>query len=291
MLNTLKAQLFRGGFKIANNLLWRGRNRSVVTHDYVLAGGQVSVRCYTPDTEAPRPVMLYFHGGGFVIGDVASYDGFCRDLCQRAQIAVVSVDYRRAPESLFPAAVDDCMVALDWLVSQTQVHGLSLERVYIGGDSAGGNLAAVTTLEARERYPGLLKGQLLIYPVTDHYQSGFASYKECGKGYLLTEKQMIWFWDTYLGRSEKEAFVDPRATPLRRDDLGGQPVTLLITAELDPLRDEGRAYVEKLQAASVAVSHAEYEGCQHGFIGIMGPTKDHNRAMEDIVAWLRHLEL
>lgn len=291
VFNLLKAKMFRSGFALASRVVWRRHRSNVRVEDHVINKGQLSVRCYRPEGDDAPPVILYFHGGGFVIGDVESYDGMCRDLCEKSRYIVVSVDYRRAPEHRFPAAADDAQAALAWLVDQAASLNISTDRLYIAGDSAGGNLAAVTTLAARDQFPGLVKGQLLIYPVTAHYAAGFASYDECAKGYLLTRKQMIWFWDTYLGSAYASGYSDPRATPLDRDDLAGLPSTLVITAALDPLRDEGRAFVDKLRDVGVAVTHAEYEGCQHGFIGIMGPTESHNRAMEDMVAWLRHLEL
>ncbi len=290
MTGSVKARFFRLGFKLASRFLWRGRLKTIKTEDHSVAG-RFTVRCYHPEGKARGPVILYFHGGGFVIGDIDAYDGLCRDLCSRSGYTVVSVDYRRAPEHRFPVAVEDCLLALDWLIQNAQSLGLTTEALYVAGDSAGGNLAAVTALEAKARYSGVIRGQILIYPVTAHYTAGFSSYDECGKGYLLTRKQMLWFWDTYLGGGYSQSYSDPLATPLLREDLEGLPPTLLITAELDPLRDEGRAYAKKMLNAGVAVRHAEYEGCQHGFIGIAGPTVDHSRALDDIVAWLRHLEL
>ena len=242
------------------------------------------MRIYTPQGSGPFPVLVYFHGGGWVIGNVDTHDPTCRTLTNAAGCVVVSVDYRLAPEHKFPAAVDDCYAATQWVAANAAAINGDSSRIAIGGDSAGGNLTAVVAIEARDKGGPPLVFQLLVYPVTD-YSFSTPSYRDNGDGYLLTKDSMVWFWDHYL-RSEADG-QDYRASPLRASDLTGLPPALVITAEYDPLRDEGEAYAARLQEAGVSVTCTRYDGMIHGFYGLTAVVDQARKAVEESVAALR----
>jgi len=231
-------------------------------------GGEIPVRIYTPvepAADAPLPVLVYFHGGGFVIGSLDSYDALCRAIANRAGCIVVSVDYRLAPEAKFPAAAEDCLAALDWVHDHADEIDADPTRIAVGGDSAGGNLAAVTALQARDRGGPALRLQLLIYPVLAGEPES-ESHHAFAEGLLLTRRNLLWFYDHYLnGPADR---TDPRFAPLAADDLSALPETLLIVAGYDPLRDEGLAYGERLQAAGVTTEVSNYAGMVHGFVSM-----------------------
>ena len=210
----------------------------------------------------PQPVLVYFHGGGWVIGDLETHDVLCRQLALAAGVAVVAVDYRLAPEHAFPAAVDDCVAATRWVQAQADALHLDASRLAVGGDSAGGNLAAVVCLAQREAGLALPAFQLLIYPVTDMRQ-GAPSYTANAQGYLLTRDSMAHYRRLYT--PDEADWVDWRASPLLAADHRGLPPALVLTAGYDPLRDEGRQYADALSAAGVATHYACFERQVHGF--------------------------
>jgi acetyl esterase len=222
----------------------------------------LDVRAYTPDGTDTLPVLVYFHGGGWVRGDLDTHDGLCRLLADAANCVVVSVDYRRAPEHPFPAPVHDAYAATAWAAEYAGIVGGDGDRVAVGGDSAGGNLAAAVTLLAREREGPNIAHQVLCYPVTD-YDLDTDSYRENAEGYLLSRASMRWYWDRYLDDGLDGA--NPYASPLRAPDLSGLPSATVVTAGYDPLRDEGAAYADRLREAGVAVTHADYPGMVHVF--------------------------
>jgi acetyl esterase len=226
--------------------------------------GQVPVRVYRPSEQPDLPVLVYFHGGGWAICSIETHDVTCRELANGAGCVVVSVGYRLAPEHRFPAAPEDCYAALGWAARHAASLGGDPGRIAVGGDSAGGNLAAVVALLARERGGPRLRHQLLVYPVTDH-AFDTSSYRENAEGPLLTQEMMRGFWDLYLAREEDGRH--PHASPLRAQDLSGLPPAHVITAEYDPLRDEGEAYARRLAAAGVPVVQRRYDGMIHGFFG------------------------
>ncbi|MER2107578.1 MAG: alpha/beta hydrolase [Solibacillus sp.] len=230
-------------------------------------GGEIPVRIYTPEGEGPFPSLVFYHGGGWVIGDLDTVDVPCRLLTNRANCVVVSVDYRLAPEHKFPAAADDAYAAAKWVVENGPSIQVDSSRVAVGGDSAGGNLAAVVSLLARDKNEIDLAYQLLIYPVTN-YSYETVSYRDNADGYLLTKDSMVWFWDHYL--RDAEDGKNPYASPLRTEDLSSLPPTLVITAEFDPLRDEGEAYAQRLKEAGVQVEKTRYNGMIHGFFWMPG---------------------
>jgi acetyl esterase len=229
-------------------------------------GGPIPVRLYRPPTagpsDPPRPLLVWLHGGGFVIGDVETSDASARELCAGAGVVVASVDYPLAPEHPFPAAPEAAYAAASWLAGQASTLGADGSRLAVGGDSAGGNLATVTSILARDRGGPPIAFQLLVYPTTDLLLS-FPSVRQNGEGYLLTARSMEWFIGHYLG-DEGDA-KDPVASPMYTDDLAGLPPALVITADYDPLRDEGEAYAKRLEAAGVPVTLSRYDGQIHSF--------------------------
>jgi acetyl esterase/lipase len=226
--------------------------------------GDLPVRVYTPAGSGPFPVLVYFHGGGWVIGDLDTQDGPCRALANGAGCVVVSVDYRLAPEHKFPAAPEDTFAATQWVAANAAALNADVSRIAVGGDSAGGNLSAVTAIMARDRGGPPLVFQLLIYPVTDG-ACDTASYRDNADGYLLTKDMMQWFWDHYVRNAADRQ--NPLASPLRARSLSGLPPALVQTAEFDPLRDEGEAYAARLEEAGVPVTLTRYHGMIHGFFG------------------------
>jgi acetyl esterase len=227
--------------------------------------GEIPVRIYWPKGGDPRGLLVFFHGGGWVICDLDSHDGTCRSLTQGAGCVTVSVDYRLAPEHRFPAAPEDCYAATRWAAENARALGAEPSRLAVGGDSAGGNLTAAVALMARERGgPGLVH-QLMVYPVTDMaFQT--ASFKENARGYMLTDEAMVWFRAQYLGQPADARH--PLASPLLAPDLVGLPPATVITAEFDPLRDEGEAYAARLREAGIGVDVRRYDGVIHGFFGM-----------------------
>ncbi|HUT92729.1 MAG TPA: alpha/beta hydrolase [Thermoguttaceae bacterium] len=238
--------------------------RVAETHDRTIPGpnGEIPIRIYVPDGDGPFPVFVYFHGGGWVIGSIATHDSTCRQIANAAGSMVVSVDYRLAPEHKYPAAADDAYAATEWVFNRAEHLGADPRRVAVGGDSAGGNLAAAVCLMARDRASFRPVLQALIYPIVD-YNLNTPSYLENAEGYVLTRATMEWFWECYLEREEDGS--NPYASPLRAEDLSGLPAALVITAEYDPLRDEGEAYAARLRDAGVPVTQTRYDGMVHAF--------------------------
>ncbi len=228
--------------------------------------GTIPIRIYTPEGDGPFPVLVFFHGGGWVICSINTHDGVCRALANQTPCVVVSVDYRLAPEHKFPAAAEDCYAATQWVAQHTSsIHG-DPKRIAVGGDSAGGNLAAVVTLMAKEKGGPTLVYQMLVYPATDYFIPGTDSIRENATGYYLTRDAMVWFW-THYANSEEDAH-NPYMAPLRAKDLHGLPPALVITAEYDPLRDEGEMYAARLREAGVSVTATRYNGMIHSFFNL-----------------------
>ena len=219
-----------------------------------------------------------------MICDLDTHDGVCRQLANRAGCAVVSVDYRLAPEAKFPAGPEDCYAAARYAAEHAGELGVDAARIAVAGDSAGGNLAAVVALMARARRGPALCHQLLVYPVTNH-DFETASYHENAEGYLLTRAMMQWFWGHYL--ATPEAGEDPWASPLREPDLSGLPAATVLTAEYDPLRDEGEAFAERLRAAGVPTSLTRYDGMFHGFFGMTAAIDRARDALDHAAGALR----
>jgi acetyl esterase len=224
-------------------------------------GRDVPVRVYLPGAPRPLPVLVYFFGGGWVLGSLAAVDPVCRRLANATPCAVVSVAYRRAPEHPFPAGLEDCYAATHWVAEHGPELGLDPDRVAVGGTSAGGNLAAAVALLAREREGPKLVLQLLVYPPLDHRAD--LSKQEALDPLLLGARDVAWCWSHYL--ADAADGDNPLASPLRAEDLRGLPAALVITAELDPLRDQGEAYAARLAEAGVATELVCFDGAVHGF--------------------------
>jgi acetyl esterase len=262
------------------------RPQDVSASRLLLADG-VAVRAYRPAgvaAEAVLPALVYYHGGGWTIGDLDTHDALCRQLANGAGCAVFSVDYRLAPEYPFPAAVEDCIGATRYLCAHAQALGIDPARVAVGGDSAGGNLAAVVCLDARQRGGPPLAFQLLVYPAVDQ-RCGFPSHRENAEGYLLTRDAIEYFRGAYLPR--KDDWTDWRASPLLAEDHAGLPPAFILVAGFDPLRDEGRAYAQRLEASGAAVTVREYDDMVHGFILFGGVLDAANEAVRECCAALR----
>ena len=250
--------------------------------------GAVALRArhYAPAELGERhPLLVYYHGGGFTYGDLETHDGVCRILCRHAGAHVLAVDYRLAPEHPFPAAVEDARAALGWAFAHAGDLGADPKRVGVGGDSAGGNLAAVVAqLAARDGGPAPVL-QLLIYPVID-FSRRRRSRELFGEGFLLTNSEMDWFETNYLG-SERASARDPRASPLLADDLSGLAPAHVVTAAFDPLRDEGEEYAEALRAAGTPVTLRRFPGLIHAFIAGAGVSQSARDALVEIAGTTR----
>lgn len=246
--------------------------------------GEIPVRIYRPESDGRLPMIVFLHGGGFVMGSLATHDPLCQQLAAGVPAVVVSVDYRLAPEAKFPAAVDDAEAATRWAVDHAEEVGSDPDRVAIAGDSAGGNLAAVVARRLRDSGGPRLRFQLLAYPATDMTASS-PSVQEHADGYLLTYADMIWFGQQYLPSPEDA--TNPDASPLLATDLSGLPPALILTAEFDPLRDEGEAYARRLAEAGVPARSIRYPGLIHGFLSIDGIVDAAAEAVDETIAELR----
>jgi acetyl esterase len=250
--------------------------------------GAIPLRVYRPADGAARPsgfpILVWYHGGGWVIGDLDTADATCRKLANRAGAIVVSVDYRLAPEHQAPAPFDDCWAAVRWVAEMGRNLGGDPNRLAVGGDSAGGNLSALVAVRARDNSGPPIRHQLLVYPATDLTMS-HPSQVENGEGYFLTRESMDWFRDHYL-----DVHVDPKdpsVSPLFVDDLSGLAGAHVITAEFDPLRDEGEAYAARLRESGVAVDLRRYDGMIHGFFQMTGVTPVAESAVSEAASKLR----
>lgn len=225
------------------------------------AAGPMKARIYRPEGAGPFPTVCYLHGGGYVIGNLDTHDSMCRELCRSAQVVVVSLDYRLAPEHPFPAGVEDAIAGTRWVIAHARELGGN-DTVGVAGDSAGGNFSAVVAQQLRDDPQGLA-AQFLIYPATDHPDAGHPSIEENAMGYFLELETMRWFYRHYVG--DWKDVEDPRIAPLREENLAGLPPAVIVTAEFDPLRDEGEAYGRALQAAGVKADIIRCDGMIHGF--------------------------
>ncbi|PPQ42289.1 alpha/beta hydrolase [Rhodopseudomonas palustris] len=252
--------------------------------------GDIPARLYTPNKlrqdEGLAPALVFFHGGGWVIGDLDTHDVVCRGIAHDGELLVISVDYRLAPEHKFPAAIDDAIAATRWIADNARKLGIDPEQLSVGGDSAGGNLSAVVALHARDHGGPLLAGQVLIYPATD-FSMRHPSHSEPETSVLLTHSVIRWFRDHYLSGAQDAD--DWRASPARAETLAGLPPAFVITAGADPLRDEGDEYARRLADAGVPVTHRTYPGQFHGFFTMGKLLPQANVAVREIGDWLKAL--
>jgi acetyl esterase/lipase len=246
-------------------------------------GGELPVRLYRPSGAPRLPALLYFFGGGWVLGTIDTADGVSRSLANASGAVIVVVGYRLAPEHRFPAAIDDCAAALRWVAEHASQIGVDPARIAVGGDSAGGNLAASLALRAREDGPALV-GQLLVYPNTDQ-SADDESMREADDRFLFNRHSVAWYRDHYLADPGDAA--NPLASPLRADSLAGLPPALVITAEYDPLRDQGEAYARRLADEGVPVELSRYDGMAHGFFTMAGTVEASRAALAQAASRLK----
>ena len=249
--------------------------------------GPMALRAYRPQgaqKDEVLPALIYFHGGGWVIGDLDTHDVVCRQLANGARCAGFSVDYRLAPEARFPAAVEDCVAATQWIAAQAKALAINPARIAVGGDSAGGNLATVVALAARDAGGPAILFQLLVYPATDQ-RTEFPSHRRNAEGYLLTRAAIEYFRGHYLPKESE--WRDWRASPFLAESLAGLPPAYVLTAGFDPLLDEGRAYAERMAKEGVAVEYQEYPDMVHGFLLFGGALDTANAAVEACCGALR----
>jgi acetyl esterase len=284
---TIPIETVRRNFVLNNKAVRRPPVARV--EDRRIAGprGELAIRIYRSSTEEARPVVMYFHGGGFVLGSIETHDGLARELGIRAAATVVSVDYRLAPEHKFPAAPDDCLAATRWAAAHAAGFGGDPGRMALAGDSAGANLAAVTAIRLRDEGGPPVAALLLMYPVTDHYGAGSRSYFECGSGPGLTADTMRWFWDHYL--SDASEADHPFASPNRLENLQGLPPTYVFTAGHDPLRDEGETFARRLVEAGVPSTCVRYPDMNHGFAKWADRIDRADEALDAACSWLRRM--
>lgn len=247
----------------------------------------IKARIYKPSAAEGLPVIIYYHGGGFVIYDLDSHDRVCRRLAETNDAIVVSVDYRLAPEYKFPTPVHDCYDAFLWTSENIKKYGGDVDKISVAGDSAGGNLATVTCINAKEQGGPSIHSQILIYPTVDATFQ-FASIERNGNGYLLTKEKMKWFVDQYA--NDESDKLNPLMSPIYQDDLVGLPPAFVFTAEYDPLVDEGAAYAQKLKDAGVHTKYKMYDGMIHGFINMPKLAKPCLTAHQDIKSFLAELD-
>lgn len=263
----------------------RARLADVADREVAGPAGQLKVRVYTPEGRGPFPALVFFHGGGFVLGDLESHDSVCRELSGGAGVVVVATDYRLSPEHRFPAAVDDCVAATRWVAKNAGQINVDARRIAVGGDSAGGNLAAVVSQQLRRDGDVALAAQLLIYPVTRFDGAESKSLVENASGYLLQRDDMDWFRTHYLGPNADGK--DVRISPILADDLRGLPPALVQTCEFDPLRDEGEDYGNALKAAGVPTVVSRHEGSIHAAFSFFMTLQPGRRMVDEAVRWLK----
>ena len=227
--------------------------------------GGIVARIYTPAGEGPFPVVVFFHGGGWCLFNLETHDSICRHLTKQSECIFVSVDYRMAPEAKFPGPVDDAYSATEWVYDNAVRFNGDPNRLAVAGDSSGGNLAAVVAQLSRDRNGPPIRLQVLIYPVTDYIFPGTPSYEEVGTGYSLDRDKMMWYWNHY--HKPGEDVNNPYICPMRAKSLADLPPAVIVTAEYDPLRDEGELYAKRLIEAGVDTTLTRYDGVMHGFVG------------------------
>lgn len=248
--------------------------------------GKIPIRLYYPAKNSPLPVLIFFHGGGWVIGNLDTHDAICHALAKTSGCIVAAIEYRLAPEHQYPAAVEDAYAATVWISENAAAINADAKRIAVGGESAGGTLATVIALIARDRGGPQICLQILVYPVTN-YAFNTQSYISNAEGFMVTREMMKWFWDQYL--ESREVADHPYVSPLRAADLCNLPPALVITAAYDPLCDEGEAYAAKLQQAGVEVKYIRYEGMIHGFFRMTSRLDKAKEALDEVAKALKEL--
>jgi acetyl esterase len=251
--------------------------------------GPIPARVYANKLGGLRTGLVYFHGGGYVIGDLDTHDSLCRAIAKYSDAVVIAVGYRLAPENKFPAAVEDAHAATVWIAENAQKLGINARKIAVGGDSAGGTLATVVAMRCRDAGGPELAAQILLYPIADLSTFDTASYLEFAEDYSLRRSAMQWFAGHYLGTADDAR--NPEASPLLASDPGGLPLALVVTAEFDPLRDEGEAYAERLRQAGTEVTAIRYPGMIHGFAAMLGILERGRTAIKESAEFVRNLRV
>jgi acetyl esterase len=278
-------------FRAFNQLLPTVETARQADYQVPVDGGEVTVRVFWPlgapdDVPDGLPVVVWFHGGGFTVGDLATSDPTAAEVANQSGCVVANVDYRLSPEHAFPVPLEDCYAAVQWVIDNAGSLGVNPARVAVGGDSAGGNLATAVCLLAGRRGGPSIRFQALLYPCLDA-QMSYPSMKENGEGYFLTASTMRWFWNNYLagGASAEDPLLSPIYAP--DSELAGLPPALMVTAEYDPLRDEGEAYAERMRQAGAIVEASRYDGQIHGFVGLFSIFDAGAKAVDELARALR----
>lgn len=288
MLQSLKVGFYRRFYRFSNWMAWRADS----VHDAVggleipTAHGSLRGHLYEGSAAADRPLIIYFHGGGWVIGDLQTHHAYCGALARASGASLIAIDYRLAPEHTYPAAHDDCLDAATAIAERSADFGAGNGGIVLAGDSAGANLALCTALDAGDGLRERLAGLLLTYPVVDHYSAPYVSYEECATGQALTSNLMRWFWDSYLGGADPDHPDSRRAMPMRSDALAQLPPVILCTAGRDPLRDEGKAIAGRIGEAGIDIVYEHYAGSEHGFACGMGHSEDFDAWLQRCGDWI-----
>lgn len=289
-LTRLKTRLIRFYYRLSNKHTWRGKFNDHATSMLRIPGpaGPLAARMYTASASGNLPLVLYFHGGGWTIGDLDTHHPFCQVLNEQAGATILALEYRLAPEHPWPAAQDDCLAAAEWVAAHLAELGPNNGTLVIAGDSAGGNLTACTALDLSTGARQALGGVATFYPAVDYPERHWPSYSEQARSGPLTTNLMRWFWNIYLGDTPPAEAMPAR--PLQSNRLGELPPLFNITAERDPLRDEGQAFAEAAASQGVDVRHRHFPGAAHGFACSEGPTEDFNHFIADFCQWIASLE-
>ncbi len=257
----------------------------VSTQSITGPGGPLKIRIYHPQPDKILPIVIYYHGGGWIMGDLDSHDNICRSIAARANVVVVSPEYRLAPEHIFPAAFEDAYTTLIWARREAALIGGDALRLAVAGDSSGGNLAAAVALKYSNNREYPIICQVLIYPVLNLSSFETSSYRDFGSGFFLTHASMLSFREMYV--PDSGLWHEPFVSPAVADDLSGLPPAYIVTAEIDVLRDEGESYAARLQKNGIPVAHTRYQGVIHGFLGMERLTKKASYALDDIASFLK----
>ncbi|MEJ2417020.1 MAG: alpha/beta hydrolase [Exilibacterium sp.] len=288
MLNNWRVVLTRIGMRLHGASVWRGKKtplRQIRALQVQGANGLLPARLYTPETQRPAPLLVFFHGGGFCAGSLDTHDPICRDLCVQAGVTVLSVGYRLAPKHPFPAAPNDAYAATCWAAQSADSLGARPGPLFLAGDSAGGCLATVTALRVRDEGGPELAGQILIFPKVDMVGPITESHRQYVSSSLISESFIAMFEGAYCPNRNDASL--PQASPMQTKSLAGLPPALVQTAEFDPLRDEGEAYARRLREEGVEATLTRYKGVDHAFVGFTGPSQEHRQAIAEIAAWIK----
>lgn len=249
-------------------------------------GYSIGARVYSPTPSKRQPCLLFFHGGGWTLNDLDTHDNLCRSLAKKVEVVVVSVDYRLSPEYKYPAAIEDAYTALSWIYFNAELLNIDTNKIAVGGDSSGGTQAAVLCHLTRDRQGPKIAFQWMVYPVTDYYLPGTKSYIEFERGYSMNKDFMVWFWNNYLPNNID--VNDPYISPLRATNFKNLPPAFIMTANYDPLRDEGEEYGKKLQEAGINAKVKRYEDQMHGFILQQHRIDNASKAFDEAVEELKN---